>query len=250
MPANDPMNPSKEALVRDLASQAGLVLRNVRLIEELRASRQRIVAAQDQERRRIERDIHDGAQQQLVALAVKLRLLEQLTRKDPDRAGALASELQAEANDAMQNLRDLARGIYPPLLSDKGLVAALEGQARKANVPVEIDGHGVGRYPQDVESTVYFCVLEALQNVAKYARASRVSVRLAAEYGQLRFDVTDDGVGFDPEAETSGTGLQSMADRVEAIGGTVEIRSEPGHGTTIRGRVLAREGARPGPAAE
>ncbi|MGH2651838.1 MAG: sensor histidine kinase, partial [Actinomycetota bacterium] len=206
MPANDPMNPSKEALVRDLASQAGLVLRNVRLIEELRASRQRIVAAQDQERRRIERDIHDGAQQQLVALAVKLRLLEQLTRKDPDRAAAMAAELQAEANDAMQNLRDLARGIFPPLLSDKGLVAALEGQARKANVPVEIDGHGVGRYPQDVESTVYFCVLEALQNVAKYARASRVSVRLAAEDGQLRFDVTDDGVGFDPEAETSGTG--------------------------------------------
>jgi len=250
MPANDPMNPSKEALVRDLASQAGLVLRNVRLIEELRASRQRIVAAQDQERRRIERDIHDGAQQQLVALSVKLRLLEQLTGKDPDRAAALAAELQAEANDAMQNLRDLARGIYPPLLSDKGLVAALKGQARKASVPVEIDGHGVGRYPQDVESTVYFCVLEALQNVAKYARASRVSVRLAAEDGQLRFDVTDDGVGFDPEAETSGTGLQSMADRVEAIGGTVEIRSEPGHGTTIRGRVLAREGARPSPAAE
>jgi len=250
MPPNDPMNPSKEALVRDLASQAGLVLRNVRLIEELRASRQRIVAAQDQERRRIERDIHDGAQQQLVALSVKLRLLEQLTREDPNRAAALAAELQAEANDAMQNLRDLARGIYPPLLSDKGLVAALEGQARKANVPVEIDGHGVGRYPQDVESTVYFCVLEALQNVAKYARASRVSVRLAAEDGQLRFDVTDDGVGFDPEAETSGTGLQSIADRVEAIGGAVEIRSEPGHGTTIRGRVLAHEGARPGSAAE
>jgi signal transduction histidine kinase len=250
MPANDPMNPSKEALVRDLASQAGLVLRNVRLIEELRASRQRIVAAQDQERRRIERDIHDGAQQQLVALAVKLRLLEQLTRKDPDRAAAMAAELQAEANDAMQNLRDLARGIYPPLLSDKGLVVALESQARKANVPVEIDGHGVGRYPQDVESTVYFCVLEALQNVAKYAGASRVSVRLAADDGQLRFDVTDDGVGFDPEAETIGTGLQSMADRVEAIGGTFEIRSEPGHGTTIRGRVIAGEGARPGPAAE
>ena len=250
MPANDPMNPSKEALVRDLASQAGLVLRNVRLIEEVRASRQRIVAAQDQERRRIERDIHDGAQQQLVALAVKLRLLEQLTRKDPDRAAAMAAELQAEANDAMQNLRDLARGIYPPLLSDKGLVVALESQSRKANVPVEIDGHGVGRYPQDVESTVYFCVLEALQNVAKYAGASRVSVRLAADDGQLRFDVTDDGVGFDPEAETIGTGLQSMADRVEAIGGTFEIRSEPGHGTTIRGRVIAGEGARPGPAAE
>ncbi|HKZ76500.1 MAG TPA: GAF domain-containing sensor histidine kinase [Actinomycetota bacterium] len=250
MPANDPMNPSKEALVRDLASQAGLVLRNVRLIEELRASRQRIVAAQDHERRRIERDIHDGAQQQLVALAVKLRLLEQLTRKDAARAAELAAELQAEANGAMENLRDLARGIYPPLLSDKGLVSALQSQARKANVPVEIEGDGVGRYAEDVESTVYFCVLEALQNVAKYAAASRVGVRLMEEAGQLRFEVTDDGVGFDPKAETSGTGLQSMADRVEAIGGTVEIRSEPGHGTTIRGRVLARGGARPGPGAE
>jgi signal transduction histidine kinase len=249
MPANDPMNPSKEALVRDLASQAGLVLRNVRLIEELRASRQRIVAAQDQERRRIERDIHDGAQQQLVALAVKLRLLEQLTRKDPDRAGVMAAELQAEANDAMQNLRDLARGIYPPLLSDKGLVVALESQARKANVPVEIDGHGVVRYPQDVESTVYFCVLEALQNVAKYARASRVSVRLAADDGQLRFDVTDDGVGFDPEAETIGTGLQSMADRVEAIGGTLGVRSAPGEGTTVTGRLSVRTASYDAPVA-
>lgn len=250
MPANDPMNPSKEALVRDLASQAGLVLRNVRLIEELRASRQRIVVAQDQERRRIERDIHDGAQQQLVALSVKLRLLEQLTRKDANRAAALAAELQAEANGAMENLRDLARGIYPPLLSDQGLVPALQSQARKANVPVEIDGHAVGRYPQDVESTVYFCVLEALQNVAKYAAASHVRVRLIEEDGQLRFEVTDDGVGFDPDAVTSGTGLQGMADRVEAIGGIFEIRSEPGHGTTVRGRILAQETPRPGPAAD
>ena len=164
--------PTEDRLLADLAGQAGLVLRNVRLIEELRASRQRIVAAQDERARALERNIHDGAQQQLVALAVKLRLARSLAEKDPPKAAEMLDALQAEAVDALENLRDLARGIYPPLLADQGLAAALGAQARKSPVPVSVEADGVGRYPQDVEAAVYFCALEALQNIAKYADAS------------------------------------------------------------------------------
>jgi signal transduction histidine kinase len=236
MPASDPMNPAKERLIRDLAAQAGLVLRNVRLIEELRASRQRLVAAQDQERRRIERNIHDGAQQQLVALAVKLRLADSMLGKDEAKAHTMLSELQDETTGALENLRDLARGIYPPLLADKGLAAALEGQARKSTVPVSVDAGSVGRYPQDVEAAVYFCALEALQNVTKYAAATAARVSLHATNGTLGFEVEDDGCGFDPAA-VSGSGLTNMRDRLDALGGALEVRSSPGGGTTIVGRI-------------
>ena len=236
MPPADPMNPAKEKLVRDLAGQAGLVLRNVRLIEELRASRQRLVAAQDEERRRLERNIHDGAQQQLVSLSVKLRLLGQLASRDPAKTAEMADQLQAEATEALEDLRDLARGIYPPLLADRGLPVALEAQARKAAVHVSVETDGVGRYPPDVESALYFCCLEAIQNVSKYANASHATVRLSDEEG-LSFEVTDDGLGFDPSSTGYGTGLQGMADRLDAIGGTLEIRSRPGSGTTVTGRV-------------
>jgi signal transduction histidine kinase len=240
MPASDPMDPTKEKLVRDLASQAGLMLRNVRLIEDLRASRQRLVAAQDEERRRIERNIHDGVQQQLVALAVQLRLAEQLVGKEPDKERELLTRLQTAASEALEDLRDLARGIYPPLLADKGLAVALESQARKAPLPVTVEPDGIGRYAQDVESAVYFCCLEALNNVAKYALASRVEVRLAQDDGMLRFEVRDDGRGFDPAAAAGGTGLQGMTDRLDAIGGILEVRSQPGHGTTVTGQIPAR----------
>jgi signal transduction histidine kinase len=195
------------------------------------------VSAQDERARRLERDIHDGAQQQLVALGVKIRLLEMLVERDPDRARELVEQLQSDATGALENLRDLARGIYPPLLADKGLAAALEAQSRKVTFPVLIEPDGVGRYPQEVESTVYFCVLEALQNVGKYANANAVTVRLREVDGQLAFEITDDGVGFDPASVGRGTGLRGMADRVEAVGGSFELRSAPGEGTTIRGRV-------------
>ncbi len=237
MPPNDPMNPSKERLIRDLASQAGLVLRNVRLIEELRQSRRRIVAAVDEGRRQLERNIHDGAQQQLVALAVKLRLADVVLDKDPAKAHAFLGELREETNDALENLRDLARGIYPPLLADEGLAAALEAQARRSPVPVRVSRDGIARYPQDVEATVYFCVLEALQNVTKYANASGVDVDLRQRDGALTFEIRDDGVGFDPATAPRGTGLQGMADRVEALGGTLHVRSAPGAGTTVSGTV-------------
>jgi signal transduction histidine kinase len=240
MPANDPMNPSRERLIRDLASQAGLVLRNVRLIEELRASRQRLVAAQDAERRRLERNIHDGAQQQLVALTVKVRLLEQLTEKDPSKARAMAAQIQEDTTAALDDLRDLARGIYPPLLADKGLPAALSAQARKSPVPVEVEGGEIGRYSQDVEAAVYFSCLEALQNVTKYAEATRVTISLEGNDGTLAFAVADDGVGFDPAARSPGTGLQGIADRMDALGGTFEVVSAAGAGTRVLGRVPIR----------
>jgi signal transduction histidine kinase len=246
-PRGEPLTPAEEKLLTDVASQAGLVLRNVRLtaelranLEELRASRQRIVTAQDEERRRLERNIHDGAQQQLVALAMKLGLARTLAQRDPNTAFGMLDQLQSEAQDALDNLRDLARGIYPPLLADQGLVAALDAQARKASIHVDIEADGIGRYPQDVEAAVYFCTLEALQNVAKYAAASRVTVTLAADDGEVLFTVSDDGVGFDPATARRGSGLTNMSDRLSALGGTVEIRSAPGEGTTVSGRLPAR----------
>ncbi len=161
MPTSEPVTPAQERLVGDVASQAGLVLSNVQLIEELRASRQRLVAAQDEERRKIERNIHDGAQQQLVALSVKLGLLEGLAEADPGRVRTMAAEMKASTNEALEDLRDLARGIYPPLLADKGLAAALEAQARKSSMRVLLDGEGIGRYPAEVEAAVYFSCLAA-----------------------------------------------------------------------------------------
>ncbi len=237
MPPSDPMNPSKERLVRDLASQAGLVLRNVRLVEELRASQRRLVTAQDQERRRLERNIHDGSQQQLVALSVKTRLARDLTARDPAQAAEMLTQIDAEIQTALDDLRDLARGIYPPLLIDEGLAAALDAQARRSPLPTTVRADGLGRYPPEVEAAVYFSCLEALQNVAKYAEASSATVILAQSNGHLTFEVVDDGRGFDPATERTGTGLQGIADRLGALHGEVTIRSEPGAGTRVRGRI-------------
>ena len=237
MPASDPMTPDKERLVADLASQAGLVLRNVALVEELRESRRRLVAAQDHERRKLERNIHDGAQQQLVALAVKARLARQFVARDPAKTEEMLGQIEAETQTALDDLRDLARGIYPPLLADKGLGSALDAQARKAPLPVRVDADGVGRLPQDVEAAVYFSCLEALQNVAKYAAASEATIRITRSPTLLTFAVTDDGRGFDPTAMASGGGLEGLGDRLATIGGTFDLRTAPGAGTTISGTV-------------
>jgi signal transduction histidine kinase len=237
MPANDPMTPSKERLIHDLASQAGLVLRNVRLVEELRASQRRIVAAQDAERRRLERNIHDGAQQQLVALSVKARLAQGAADRDPARTSELLGQMEGELQTALDDLRDLARGIYPPLLADKGLGAALEAQARRSQLPVTVDSDSLGRYPQEVEAAVYFSCLEALQNVAKHAEASAVTVTLSQSNGRLTFEVADDGSGFDPRSTGYGTGLQGIADRVGALHGDLAVTSRPGGGTKVVGRI-------------
>jgi signal transduction histidine kinase len=240
-PRNETLTQAEDKLLQHLASQAGLVFRNGRLtaelqatIEELRASRRRLVKAQDEERRKIERNLHDGAQQQLVALSIQLGLLGE-SAEDAASVRQLTPELQKSARAALDDLRALARGIYPPLLADQGLVPALKAQARKAVVPVTIEADGIQRYPQDVEATVYFCALEALQNIAKYADASRADVGLSCSSGSLQFTIIDDGTGFDTAAARDGTGLQGMADRLAALGGTLHLRSQPGQGTTVSG---------------
>jgi signal transduction histidine kinase len=242
----DALSPIEVKLVEDLANEAGLVLRNVALTEELRehvvelrASRQRLVSAQDAERRRLERNLHDGAQQNLVALKVKLSLARSLALKDPSQVTTVLADLDKDATEAMETLRDLARGIYPPLLADEGLATAMKAQARKATVPVSVKADGLGRYPAEIEATVYFCCLEALQNVQKYAGASTASVSLEQRNGQLCFAVEDDGSGFEPGVTPKGAGLTNLTDRLDALGGTLRIESRPGAGTRLTGSVPA-----------
>jgi len=240
------LTPIEEKLLTDLALQAGLVLKNVGLtadlllrLDDLRASRQRLVAAQDTERRRLERNLHDGAQQNLVAIKVKLGLAEMFAASDPQKAQALITEITADAGEALETLRDLARGIYPPLLADQGLAAALSAQARKALLPVQVEAEDIGRYSQDIEAAVYFCCLEAVQNVAKYAQATTVTIRLKRAGEDLQFTVSDDGQGFDSAITARGSGLQNMADRLAALGGDLDVSSKPGEGTTVTGVVPA-----------
>ncbi|TMC25662.1 MAG: GAF domain-containing sensor histidine kinase [Chloroflexi bacterium] len=252
--SGDALTPVEEKLLADLAAQAGLVLRNVgltaelqaRLTEisrqavELRASRQRIVATQDAERRRLERNIHDGAQQNLVALTVKLRLAASLAKRDPQRARASVKALEEESEQALRTLRALARGIYPPLLSEQGLVAAVRAEAEKMPMPVIVSTDQLDRYSPDIEAAVYFVCLEALQNVTKHAEASQVQVNLRSGKTGLCFDITDNGTGFDAARDSRGSGLRNMIDRIEAIGGRLAIQST-GQGTTVSGLVPIRD---------
>lgn len=239
------LTPTEGKLLVDLAAQIGLVLRNVGLweqlrarLEDIRASRQRLVEAQDAERRRIERNIHDGAQQHLVALAIKLSLAESMIGVDLEAEREMLGELRTDATAAVEELRDLARGIYPPLLVSEGLIAAISAQAARAPVPTTVEAAPIGRYPQDVEAAAYFCVLEALQNAAKYSSAAAAQVRIeVGPDGALEFEVADDGVGFDTSAHAFGSGLQGIADRLGAHGGTVSVDSALGAGTLVRGRL-------------
>jgi signal transduction histidine kinase len=204
---------------------------------ELQASRGRLVVAADAERRRIERNLHDGAQQHLVALSVKVRLLEQLSDRDPDRAKALMNQLQDDVRSAIEELRSLAHGIYPPLLSSTGLGAALSAACRIAPLPANVEADGIGRHPPEIEAAVYFCCLESLQNAAKYAGAgASARVRLWEDAGGLLFEVQDDGSGFATSPNGEGAGLTNMRDRLGAVGGTLRIESD-GQGTRIHGVV-------------
>ena len=238
------LTPAEDKLVSDLGAQAGLILRNVGLTEqllvrlaELRASRLRIVAAQDDQRRRIERDIHDGAQQQLLSIAAKLELAESVAGQAEDRERALIAQLKEDTRGALETLRELARGIYPPLLADQGLTAAVGAQLRKAPMPVELDADGIGRYPEEIETAIYFCCVEALQNAVKHAKPSIVRVRLAGSAGEVSFAVQDDGPGFDRESAPASSGLMHMSDRLAALGGSLEIDARPGSGTSVAGRI-------------
>ena len=237
MPRDEPLRPAGAQLVADVAAQACPVLSNAGLISELRESRQRLVTAGDEARRRLERNLHDGAQQDLVALAIKLKLAGGVLGDDAKEARELLEELQADTANALENLRTLARGIYPPLLADLGLVAALNAQAGKSPVPVTVRADGIGRFPQETEAAVYFCCLEALQNTAKYARASAACISLSAADGALTFAVSDDGAGYDSARTPMGSGLRNMADRLAALGGRLEVRSAPGTGTTVTGQL-------------
>lgn len=243
-PRGDSATDTDRDLTERLAAGVGVLLRNLRLtaelkerLEELSRSRQRIVDAQDDARRRMERDIHDGAQQQLVALKIKLGLARTLA----DRAGAektagLAGQLAADADGAVETLRELARGIYPPLLESEGLAMAVESQAKKAPLPVTVHASGLRRYEPGTEAAIYFCILEALNNVAKYADATSAHVRIDDD-GDLAFTVEDDGSGFDPASVNGGSGLTGMADRIDTLGGRLEVSSRPGHGTVVSGSV-------------
>jgi signal transduction histidine kinase len=246
-PAGAALTPAEDGLVNDLAAQAGLVLRNVGLtaellqrLQELNASRQRLVAAQDETRRRLERDLHDGAQRQLIALKARLADARVATRRDPSATKQILVEVNAEAGEALEALRDLARGIYPPLLADQGLYSALEAQARKAPIAVEVRGERIGRHPQEIEAAIYFCCLEALQNIVKHAKATETTIEIFSTEDALTFTIADNGCGFDDNKVAEGSGLQNMSDRVEALGGWLSVTSSPGSGTTVAGTVPVR----------
>ena len=240
-----------ERVLTELARQVGLALHNVELdsalqesldevrryADELQASRARIVATADAERRKIERNLHDGAQQHLVALAVNLRLARDIVEDDPATATEMLDQLAGSIKDTIQELRDLAHGIYPPLLVDSGLEEALRAAAGRSPLEVSVDATDLGRYPAEVEAAIYFCCLEALQNAAKHAPDANVDVHLEQSDDRLRFSVVDDGPGFDLAAMGLGHGFTNMSDRLGAIGGEVTWNSVPGEGVTVAGSV-------------
>jgi signal transduction histidine kinase len=227
-------------------AMTGVVLENQRLAaeaetatREVERSRARISASAERERRRIERDLHDGAQQRLVALRIELELAEAIVERDPREGVARLRKLESEVDDALEELRSLAHGVYPPLLADRGLGEALETVAARSAVAVEVDARQIRRYPPEIESAVYFCVLEALQNVLKHAPgAHRVVVRLdGGSRTELRFSVRDDGGGAGVDGIRPGNGITNMRDRLAAVGGELSVTSTRAVGTTVSGRV-------------
>jgi len=225
-----------------VVSTAVLAWRRERLEVEGRATRQRFIEAAETERRRIERNIHDGAQQQLVAIGVKAGLARAMVLKDPDKAVAIIDQIRADTQAALEGLRDLTRGAYPPILADEGLAAALTAKAKSAPLPVTLEATGVDRLPKQVEIAAYFCCSEAIQNAAKYAKASSIVITLRSQVGALAFSVVDDGRGFEPSTVRRGVGMRSMAERVESLGGTFEVRSAIGAGTTIAATIPLTSG--------
>ena len=252
-PQGDAFTSDEDTTLAELARQVGLALHNVELdsalqasldevrrqAEELQASRARIVAASDAARRKIERDLHDGAQQHLVALAVNLRLARQLAQSDPASSAELLDQLGTDLQDAVQQLRALAHGIYPPLLVDRGIGEALRSATSRAALPTKVEADGLKRHAPEVEAAVYFCCLEAIQNAGKHAGpGATATVHVWEEEGGLLFEVRDTGVGFDASGKNGhGAGFVNMSDRVGAIGGSIIVQSAPGQGASISGRI-------------
>jgi signal transduction histidine kinase len=242
---HDPALSEHRDFVGAAASVALFATENERLTARLRSSlrdlqesRTRIVSAADRERRRIERDLHDGAQQRLVALRIKLELADELMDADSAHAHRLLRQIESDLEEALEDVRSLARGIYPSLLADRGPAEALRAAGLRASLPTSVDSDGIGRYPAEVESAVYFTCLEALQNAAKHARgATAVRISLAADDAELRFEVGDDGAGYDAADAVSGQGLVNMRDRLAAVGGRLVVSSTPGRGTVVSGTV-------------
>ncbi|HVE45927.1 MAG TPA: histidine kinase [Acidimicrobiales bacterium] len=258
-PEAEPFSEEDDRVLVELARQVGLALHNVQLDsalqqsldelrqanEELKRSRARIVAAGDAERRKLERNLHDGAQQHLVALAVKIRLARDAVEDDPAEAVAMLDVLKGDVQEAVAELRALAHGIFPPLLMAGGLPEALPAAAGRASLPTTVVADGVGRYAPEVETAVYFCCLEALQNAGKHAGdGATAQVRVWEEAGALHFEVADDGAGFELDGRpATGSGFVNMADRVGAIDGTVTVVSSPGAGTRVGGSIPLGAGA-------
>jgi signal transduction histidine kinase len=247
----DVFSEEDDRVLTELARQVGLAVHNARLdtalqttldelrkqADELRQSRARIVASGDAERRRVERNLHDGAQQHLVAMAVNLRLARDIMTDDAEAAAEMLDQLADDVKNTIQELRELAHGIYPPLLADSGLGEALRAAANRSPLSVGVTADGIGRYGPEIEAAVYFCCLEALQNAGKHAPQAQVEVRVWEDSGGLLFSVIDDGPGFDPAAARGGHGFVNMADRLGAIGGTVRWESQPGRGAQILGSI-------------
>jgi signal transduction histidine kinase len=234
---HDPALRDDQELLQAVRSLVLATLQHERLTTELEDSRKRIARAADLERSRIERDLHDGAQQRLIGLRIKLTLAEELARSDPE-AGVLAMhDLGSEVELTLEELRSLAHGVYPSLLSDRGLVDALRSTMAESPLPAQFVTHGVHRQSLEIETAVYFTCLEAVQNAIKHAQgASGLWVSLSQD-AELEFEVRDDGVGFEPRESGFNGGLRNMHDRVEAIGGQLQIVSAPGRGTSVRGTV-------------
>jgi signal transduction histidine kinase len=234
-----------ERFVRAIASAALIRLENAQTeadlkasTTELAASRGRLVEMAHAERRRLERDLHDGVQQGLVGLRIKLDLAAETIKQDPAQGEQVLASMGRQMDDLLQEIRMLARGIYPSLLSARGVVEALRAAGRSSPSPVEVRSRSVGRYAEEIEVAVYFCCLEALQNVTKHAGPhAAASVVLREEDELLGFEVRDSGLGFDPQGISQGTGLVNMHDRMEAVGGWLEVLSRRGRGTSIRGYV-------------
>lgn len=213
-------------------------------LDELQASRARIVAAGDAERRRIEHNIHDGAQQRLVGVSVRMSLATQLSEEDPAEARKMLQECQQlELKEAVAELRSLAHGIYPPLLMEEGLAKALSVAATRAPLPTTVMAASLPRYPEEVETAVYFCCMEALQNACRHAgKTASVAISVHEDEGALVFEVTDDGTGFDPVGQTRGAGFVNMGDRLGTLGGDMRVESTPGAGTKVTGVVPVESG--------